>query len=160
MPGIYHDDDLCQRFLAGLDEVLAPVLCVLDNLDAYFDPALAPDDFVAWLATWVGLALDENWGLARQRALVARAAELYSWRGTLRGLAAHVAIYTGAEPEVTDSGGCSWSAVPGGDLPGTWPPRVTVRVRASDPADARRVEEIVATAKPAHVEHEVEVVAG
>jgi phage tail-like protein len=162
MPGIYHDDDFCQRFLAGLDEVMAPILCTLDNIDAYFDPLLAPDDFVAWLAVWVGLALDENWSLERQRALVAQAAELYRWRGTRRGLVAHVALYTGTEPEVMDSGGCVWSATPGGEPPGAWPPRVTVRVRVSDTSavDERRIEAIVAAAKPAHVAHEIEVVPG
>lgn len=162
MPGIYHDDDFCQRFLAGFDEVLAPVFCTLDNLDAYFDPALAPEDFVDWLAAWVGIALDENWSVERRRALVAQAAELYRWRGTRRGLAAHVAVYTGSEPEVVDSGGCVWSPVPGGEVPGAWPPQVTVRVRVPDPAavDLRRIEAIVAAAKPAHVAHVIEVVEG
>lgn len=162
MPGIYHDDDFCQRFLAGLDEVLAPVFCTLDNLHAYFDPRVAPDDFVAWLATWVGIILDENWGIERQRSLIAQAAELYRWRGTKRGLASHVAVYTGVEPEIVDSGGCAWSPVPGGEPPGTWPPRITVRVRVPDPTagDERRIEAIVAAAKPAHVAHEIEVVAG
>lgn len=50
LPAIFADDDLAQRFVAGLDEVLAPFLVVLDNLDAYFDPALAPLDFTRWLA--------------------------------------------------------------------------------------------------------------
>ncbi|MEV5186580.1 phage tail protein [Streptomyces werraensis] len=54
LPAIFADDDLAQRFVAGLDEVLAPFLVVLDNLDAYFDPALAPLDFTRWLADWVG----------------------------------------------------------------------------------------------------------
>ncbi|MFF8523477.1 phage tail protein [Streptomyces werraensis] len=54
LPAIFADDDLAQRFVAGLDEVLAPLLVVLDNLDAYFDPALAPLDFTRWLADWVG----------------------------------------------------------------------------------------------------------
>ncbi|MGW8789373.1 phage tail protein [Streptomyces althioticus] len=54
LPAIFADDDLAQRFVAGLDEVLAPFLVVLDNLDSYFDPALAPLDFTRWLADWVG----------------------------------------------------------------------------------------------------------
>ncbi|CAL9478609.1 phage tail protein [Streptomyces sp. enrichment culture] len=54
LPAIFADDDLAHRFVAGLDEVLAPFLVVLDNLDAYFDPALAPLDFTRWLADWVG----------------------------------------------------------------------------------------------------------
>ena len=49
LPPIYLEDSLTQRITAGLDEVLAPVLNVLDNLDAYLDPALAPSDFYEWL---------------------------------------------------------------------------------------------------------------
>jgi len=160
LPGLFQDDDFAQRFTSALDAVLSPVFCTLDNLEAYFDPTLAPRDFVAWLAGWVGLTLDENWPVERQRALIAEAAQLYRWRGTARGLAAHVALYTGTEPEVVDSGGCSWSATPGGSLPGTAEPRVTVRVRVPDPSavDRRRIDGIVATAKPAHVVHEIEVV--
>jgi phage tail-like protein len=159
LPGLFQEDDFAQRFTSALDAVLAPVFCTLDNLEAYFDPCLAPSDFVAWLAGWVGLTLDENWPPERQRALIAEAAQLYRWRGTAKGLAAHVALYTGAEPEVVDSGGCNWSATPGGSLPGTTEARVTVRVRVPAPSavDRRRLDAIVATAKPAHVVHEIEV---
>ncbi|MGW2847530.1 hypothetical protein ACWC5G_21895, partial [Streptomyces sp. NPDC001274] len=59
LPALYADDDLAQRFTAGLDTVLAPVLSTLDNLPAYFDPALAPADFLPWLPrpmTWATAA--------------------------------------------------------------------------------------------------------
>ena len=159
LPGLFQEDGFAQRFTAAFDDVLAPVFCTLDNLEAYFDPRLAPRDFVTWLAGWVGLSLDENWPLERQRALIAQAAQLYRWRGTAKGLAAHVALYTGTEPEVVDSGGCQWSAAPGGSLPGSAEPSVTVRVRVPDPTavDQRRIDAIVAAAKPAHVIHEIEV---
>ena len=159
LPGLYQDDGFAQRFVSALDEVLAPIFCTLDNLEAYFDPHLAPADFVAWLAEWVGLALDENWPLERQRALVAEAGELYRWRGTKRGLAAHVALYTGTEPEIVDTGGCEWSATPHAKLPGLPAPQVTIRVRVPDAAsvDRNRIDAIVAAAKPAHVLHEIEV---
>lgn len=162
MPALFHDDDFAQRMLSAFDEVLAPIFCTLDNIDAYFDPDLAPDDFVPWLATWVGMALDENWSLARQRELVKRAGDLYSWRGTARGLAAQVAIYTGVEPEIVETGGCTWSAAPGAQAPGSVEPRVTVRIRVTgaDAVDEERLERIVASAKPAHVVHEVEVITG
>jgi phage tail-like protein len=160
LPGLFHEDEFLQRFTSALDQVLAPILSTLDNLAAYFDPFLAPGDFVGWLAGWVGLELDENWPVSRQRTLVAGAAELHRWRGTVRGLAAHVALFTGCEPEIVDSGGCNWSSTPGADLPGTPERRVTVRIRAADAesVDRDRLERIVAAAKPAHVIHEIEVV--
>jgi phage tail-like protein len=161
LPALYQQDDFAQRLTSALDEVVAPIFWTLDNLDAYLDPGLAPADFVTWLAGWVGLALDENWPLERQRALVAQAADLYRWQGTARGLATHVALYTGAELDVVDSGGCGWSSTPGGAAPGNGDACVTVRVVAEDPGsiDRQRVEAIVAAAKPAHVRHEVEVIA-
>lgn len=159
LPALFQEDGFTQRFTAALDDVLAPVFCTLDNLEAYFDPRLAPADFIAWLAGWVGLSLDDNWPVERQRALVADAADLYRWRGTARGLAAHVALYTGTVPEVVDTGGCDTSLTPGEPLLGLVEPRVTVRVRVPDPStvDRRRIDAIVAAAKPAHVAHEIEV---
>ncbi len=72
LPGIYQDDDLTQRMVEAFDHVLAPILCTLDNIETYFDPSLAPTDFAEWLASWVGLVLDESWPQHRQRSLVAR----------------------------------------------------------------------------------------
>lgn len=162
LPGLYQDDDFAQRLTAALDETLAPAVSALDNLAAYLDPALAPSDFVEWLAGWVGVSLDENWPLARRRELVARAARLYRRRGTAAALAEQVALYTGVVPEVTESGGVAWSTTPGESLPGAAEPRLAVRVAVPDPStvDVRRLEAIVAEAKPAHIPATVEVVAG
>lgn len=159
LPAVFHADDLAQRFTSGLDELVAPLVSTLDCFDAYLDPRLAPADFVSWLAGWVGLVLDENWPLDRQRVLVASAVELYRWRGTRRGISEHVELYTGVAPEIEESGGAAWSPVPGGDAPGDARPTLTVRVVVDDPAavDAVRLDRLVAAAKPAHVSHRVEV---
>ncbi|MGH2707687.1 MAG: phage tail protein [Actinomycetota bacterium] len=159
LPVLYQEDDFTRRFTAGLDEILAPLFCTLDNLERYFEPELAPVDFVEWLSGWVGVVLDETWGLKRQRALVSQAIELYRWRGTRRGLAALVAIYTGGEVEVTDSGGAYWSPVPGSDLPGTAGYRVKIRVVIPEGTtiNPERLDRVVAAAKPAHVTHEIEL---
>ncbi|KNE78756.1 MULTISPECIES: phage tail protein [Streptomyces] len=60
LPALFADDELAQRFTAGLDEVLAPFLNVLDCLEAYFDPSLAPLDFTAWLGGWVGAETEQD----------------------------------------------------------------------------------------------------
>ena len=161
LPALYHEDDLAQRFTAALDDVLLPVLVTLDSLEAYIDPDLTPADFLEWLGSWVGMAIDETWPLERQRAVVAQAVELYRWRGTIRGIRALVAVFTGIEPEIGETGGVAWSGVPGGSIPGEADARMTVRVRVADPkaVDVARLDAIVAAAKPAHVAHEVEVLA-
>jgi phage tail-like protein len=160
LPALYQDDSFAQRLTGALDEVLAPVFASLDGLPAYLDPALAPDDFLEWLSGWVGVTLDETWPIERRRRLVADAAQLFRSRGTVAGLAAQVAIYTGGEVLVEDNGAAAWSAKAGGAVPGTAVPRLRVRVTVDDPnsVSLARLDAVVATAKPAHVPHTIEVV--
>lgn len=156
VPAVFRDDDFTVRFLSAFDEVLAPILTTLDCLDGYLDPALAPQDFVAWLAGWVACELDEAWPVAQQRALVAQAVALHRWRGTLRGLTDQVRMLTGGEVTVTDTGGCSWSSSSGGELPGRAGSSVHVTVHAHD-VDEARLRAVIADAVPAHVSFTVEV---
>jgi phage tail-like protein len=163
LPALYHDNDIAQRFTAALDVVLAPVLATLDSSDAYVDPRLAPIDFVSWLAEWVGVDLDGSWPEARQRALVARAADLFAWRGTVRGVAEAVAIYAGVIPEVLETGATAWTgtAPPAGALPGSPAGQLVVRVRVppgeAENIDLARLDRLVEAAKPTHIAHRVEI---
>lgn len=162
LPALYVGDDFTQRLTGAFDASLAPVLCTLDNLEHYLSPALAPADFVEWLGTWVGATLDENWPDERRRAAVSRASAMHRRRGTVRGLAEQIALFTGGAAQVVDNGGVSWSAEPGSALPGSDAPQVTVRVQVADPGsvDVGRLDALVAQAKPGHVPHTVEVVQG
>lgn len=157
LPGVYHDDPVIQSFLSAFDEVLAPIFSTLDNLDAYFDPRLTPPDFLEWLGGWVGMVLDEHWPLERRRKLVQAAVELYRWRGTVRGLAAHVALHTGVEPDIEESGGLVWSSRPGQAVPGTADSFVRVRVRVPDPSaiNAERLSAMIGASLPADIIHEL-----
>ncbi|MEU5425977.1 phage tail protein [Streptomyces olivoreticuli] len=159
LPALYLEHDFLQRFLGALDEVLAPVLLTLDNLPAYLHPRTAPDDFVAWLAGWLAVEADAERPEDQRRAVVAEAVTRHRLRGTLKGLAAAVRLETGAEPEIDESGGASWSPAPGGALPGSAVPRVTVRLRVRDPErhDLARLEQLVADEVPAHVAYRVEI---
>ncbi|GAB3159057.1 phage tail protein [Micromonospora sonneratiae] len=159
LPALYLDDDFTQRFTAGLDEVLAPVLLTLDCLDAYLDLSLAPPDFLDWLTGWVAVPMDETWPTPLRREVARNAVELHRWRGTARGIARQLQIITGGEVEVSDSGGVSWSATPDATPPPATAAEVRVRVRVADPArvDPARLQELVSTAVPAHVRTIVEV---
>jgi phage tail-like protein len=162
LPAIYQDDDFAQRMLDALDQVIAPIYSTIDNFHAYLDPWLAPDDFLEWLALWVGIGLDESWDEARRRTVVARAVELYRMRGTAAGLAGQVEIQTGGSVEIVENGATGWSVDPGGEMPGSPEPLVVVRVTVPDPrsVDATRLDALVAAAKPAHVMHRIELVKG
>jgi len=160
LPAIYQEDEFSMRFIAGFDDVLAPVLLTLDCLIDYFDPALTPTDFLEWLAGWVGIEIDESWATERRRAAVATAVEMYRMRGTISGLRANLEVLSGGQVEITDSGGVAWSTSPMGQLPGQDSPRLAVRVTVpgADERTSKAIDSIVATAKPAHVVHRVEVV--
>ncbi|HWG99291.1 MAG TPA: phage tail protein [Pilimelia sp.] len=159
LPAMYQEDEFVQRFVAGLDEVLAPVLLTLDCLDAYLDPALAPADFLDWLAGWLAVPVDDTLPVARRRDLVGQAARLHRWRGTAAGLAAEVRLLTGGEVTVTDTGGATASTTAGASPPEPAAPHVRVVVRVADPAAVApgRVRDVVAAAVPAHVRVTVEV---
>jgi len=161
LPALFQqEDDFALRFTAALDEVIAPVLLALDNLDAYFDPMLAPHDFLEWLATWVGIDLDETWPEDKQREQVRSAVNLYRWRGTKKGLADVIRLYCDVEPEIIDNGGTSYSEGPTGPLPGSPAPSLHVRVTVPSgrDIDESRLHELVSTAKPAHLAHSIEII--
>lgn len=151
LPALYQEDDLTQRLLAGLDEVLAPVFATLDALPAYLDPGTAPEDFLAWVGSWLGLVLDPEWSPQRRRAVVAEASRLYGLRGTAAGLRELLALVSDADIEVSDSGGVAVSELPGGELPGTPEPTVTVRLHGlkQDAVDA--LLPLIRAWRPAHV---------
>lgn len=159
LPAVFADDDLAQRFVAGLDEVVAPILSVLDCLDTYFRPSLAPLDFVQWLGSWVGAETDGSEPEARLRAAVAAATYLHRIRGTRRGLAEAVRLAFGVEPEITESGAADWSARPLGPVPGERSPRLHVHLRLPAPTtlDSHRLDALVAAARPAHVPYTVQI---
>jgi hypothetical protein len=128
LPGIYQEDDgLALAMAAGLDEVLAPIFAVLDSLDAYFDPRLAPEDFLGWVAGWLAIRLD---------------------------------AVSGARVFIRESGGTASSTRPGAPLPGSPAQEMVVRFETADATSetVRRLDALVTSAKPAHVNHRVEVV--
>ncbi len=152
-------DEFLRRFLGLLDPSLWPVIETLDSFAAYLDPFTTPPDFLAWLASWLDLAIDETWSLERRRRLVASAVVLYRWRGTRRGIVEHLTAYLGAAPEVIDeTGGVEVADAPP-PLPG--PPvsplfRVVLDTRP-DEAELRRLRTIIELAKPAHAGYRIEV---
>ncbi|MEU6946198.1 phage tail protein [Streptomyces sp. NPDC046316] len=162
LPALYAEDDFAQRFTSGLDTVLAPVFATLDNLPAYFDPALTPPDFLHWLSTWLGVELDEEWPEELARTVVARAMELHRLRGTRRGLVESLRLCLGVDAQIVDGGGATWSTTAGSDLPPAPPGELLVLVWPvrTPTVNARQVLDVVAASCPAHLTCRVEILTG
>jgi phage tail-like protein len=152
LPAMYQGDEFLGRFLRIFEDVLTPVEQVLEYIHLYFDPMVAPEGFLPWLASWIDLALDENWPIPKRRELIKAGVELFHWRGTRRGLQEYLRIYTDVEPEIIEH----FTEEEGG------PHRFTVIIRVPDPGslDERRVRQVINSEKPAHTTYELRIESG
>ncbi len=156
LPPIYAGDDFIGRFLLIFETILSPIDRTIGNLHYYFDAQLTPPELLPWLASWLGLTLDERWPEDQRRALILAAVELYRWRGTRRGLSEFIRLYTGLTPEIVEPGVGRRGATAADAF------RFIVRLRVPDPklVDRAMVEAIIETEKPAHTGYTLEIVAG
>ncbi|MFN8499767.1 MAG: phage tail protein [Anaerolineae bacterium] len=115
LPSIYSDSDMIQMagfdsraflngFLLIFDSIWMPLERQIDELFAYFDPHLTPEEFLPWLGGWLGLSLDENWPAERQRMFIQQAVDLYLRRGTAGELRDYLTLYTGVTPQIFEDG--------------------------------------------------------
>jgi len=98
---------------------------LLDNFHLYFDPELVPSQFLSWLASWIGIELEENeeyYGKedfsevytrpaqllplfknrsSINRSIIGKSAQLYKKRGTKSGLLELLKLYAGEESSVS-----------------------------------------------------------
>lgn len=102
LPDIYQENDFLQRFLHIFEDIWEPLEQRQDHIEMYLDPRTCPAVFLPWLASWLGVPIPAHWPEARKRRLLSQAMELYSWRGTLYGLARMIEICTGLRPEITE----------------------------------------------------------
>jgi phage tail-like protein len=162
LPALYADDGFAQRWCSAHDEVLAPVVGVLDCFPAYLDAETAPPDVLDWLASWVGLDAAAALPVERRRALLTYAAELHRWRGTPIAVRELVRLATGRESDLEESGGTMWSAESGTALPGSARPGLVVVVQSVDESGGDEVDPALLTVllslvAPAHLPWRVEV---
>jgi phage tail-like protein len=127
-----------------MENTLKPIEGIIDNAACYFDPRLTPEEFLPWLAGWVGLTQDESWPLARRREMIRQAAELYRWRSTRRGLSEHLRIYAGASPIIEDN-----------VAPNTF--AVTLLVEEPAAIDEAIVRGIIEAHRPAHTTYRLQI---
>lgn len=102
LPDIYQENDFLQRFLHIFEDIWEPLEQRQDHIEMYLDPRTCPAVFLPWLASWLSVPLPSHWPEARKRRLLSQAMELYSWRGTLYGLARMIEICTGLAAEISE----------------------------------------------------------
>lgn len=92
-----------RQFLWIFDHIYADIQRRIDQIPTYFDPLEAPEEFLAWLASWVALSIDQSWPEAKKRKLIQQAIDIYGFRGTIRGLKLFLSIFTGVEPKLMEN---------------------------------------------------------
>jgi len=113
LPSLYQDGDFGMRFVGALEELLDPIVAVLDALPAHFDPNHAPRDILELLSAWLGVDLDETQDIRHQREMVRRSAELGRRRGTVKGLELALKLHFPEVPmRIEDNGGVIWHSRP------------------------------------------------
>jgi phage tail-like protein len=152
LPAFLGGNEFLGRFLLIFEQLLTPLDRQIDNLYDYFDPRMAPPDFLPWLASWLGLVLDERWPEGQRRELIRAAVELYEWRGTRRGLSEFLRLYTGFTPEIIEPG-------VGKGAQADQAHRFVVRITSSEPdkLDRALLMSIIDLEKPAHAGYKLEM---
>ncbi|HXA53404.1 MAG TPA: phage tail protein [Solirubrobacteraceae bacterium] len=155
LPAVYREGDFGMRFVGALEHVLDPIVALLDNLPAHFDPRHSPPDIVELLGAWLGLEHDEARRGEDRRELVLGAAELLRRRGTRAGLEQALALaFPGVPFRVEDGGGVTWSTARG--EPGDGASRsdaasfVVYCERSVPEATQAAIARLIERSKPAH----------
>ncbi len=106
LPAIYQEDplsrDFLERFLSLFESVFYDLEGDIATISRYFDPDTTPPEFLKWLASWVNIAIEEDWQEATKREFIRRAVSLYRMKGTVEGITRFVEIYTGKVPVVIE----------------------------------------------------------
>ena len=85
-PGRATPADFLERYLDNIEGLFTTIEDAVAFSDLVTRPQTAPREALEWLSGWIGFQLEAGWSDHQQRVFLDRAAELYAWRGTLRGL--------------------------------------------------------------------------
>jgi phage tail-like protein len=108
LPAIYRRSDAVGRNLVRdlcflFEHMFDSVEVNLNDGWRFYDPHVTPGEFLNWLSGWTAFSLDLDWPEAEKRALIKRAVDLYRIRGTKRGIALFLRLFTGHEPEIEEN---------------------------------------------------------
>ena len=114
LPAVLQEGPFIEPFLLGFEAILTGYVPPPDGMDNtagleqrldtiadYFDPQVAPADFLPWLAQWVALSLREDWSEQTRRNLIASVVPLYHLRGTKAGIQSALELCLSKRDKVT-----------------------------------------------------------
>lgn len=100
---VYDGHTYLRDFLWIIRHMFDSVATEVNNIPSLFDPYDTPENFLPWLAGWIGFVLDEDWPEGKKRYLLRRALDYYRIRGTVKGLKLFLSIFVGVEPEIIEN---------------------------------------------------------
>jgi phage tail-like protein len=124
LPQAYSEDptarDFSERFLSLFDAHLEELDAVLDSRAALLDADALPDDALGWLAGLLGIGFEAEMPVARRRALLRAAPDLFRRRGTPQGLVDILQVALGVSSSVEELGAVRpWAGLGGARLGAT-----------------------------------------
>lgn len=177
LPAIYRRSDAVGRNLVRdicflFEHMFDSVEQNLKDGWRFYDPHVAPPEFVDWLARWTAFTVDMDWPETQRRALVKRAVDLYRIRGTKRGLALFLKLFTGHEPEILENTwpfkgfrvegegaeegariACDSVVLPPVELAHCFVVKMPVKFEDVPPETVIRIHQIIQLEKPAHTNY-------
>jgi phage tail-like protein len=93
-----RDEDVAaflRRYLSMFEGLLGDLDARAALRRSLVDPRSTPEEALPWLASFLGLVLDERWPADARRTLIQQAAWLFRFRGTVPGLRRFLEIYFG-----------------------------------------------------------------
>jgi phage tail-like protein len=120
LPAIYQEDalsrDFLERFLSLFESVFYDLEIDISTITRYFDPDTTPPEFLKWLASWVNMAIEEDWQEATKREFIRQAVRLYNMKGTVEGISRFIEIYTGKAPIIIEHAKAGNPSIIGGQF--------------------------------------------
>ena len=177
LPAIYRRSDATGRNLVRelcfvFEHMFDSVEVNLSDGWRFYDPHVAPEEFLDWLSHWTAFTLDLDWPEAEKRALIKRAVDLYRIRGTKRGLALFLRLFTGHEPDIAENTwpfkgfrveaeesqvgarvGLDSVILPPVDLAHCFVVNMPIRFETVTPEMVIRIHQIITMEKPAHTHY-------
>ncbi|MDX2090829.1 MAG: phage tail protein [Kofleriaceae bacterium] len=177
LPAIYRRSDAVGRNLVR--ELCFVFEHMFDSVERnlidgwrFYDPHVAPLDFLDWLAKWTAFTMDLDWPEEQKRALIRRSVDLYRIRGTKRGLTLFLTLFTGHEPDISENTwpfkgfrvegegaeegariGIDSVVLPPVDLAHCFVVDMPIKFESVTPEMVIRIHQIISTEKPAHTQY-------